>query len=53
MRLTSGVPSGYGSLWGTFRTALVRAVATTARPEDLQAIEATVKDQGGMSALLA
>ena len=36
---------------GTFRTALVGAVATAARPEDLRAIETAVKDQGGLSSL--
>ena len=38
---------------GTFWTALVKAVATVAGPEDLQAIQAAVKDQGGMSLLPA
>ena len=38
---------------GTFWTALVGAAATAARPEDLQSIEAAVKDQGGKSSLSA
>ena len=38
---------------GTFWAALVGAVAIAARPEDLQAIEAAVKDQGGVSSLPA
>ena len=36
---------------GNFWTALVGAVATAARPEDLQAIEIAVKNQGDMSSL--
>ena len=37
----------------TFWAALVGAVATTARPEDLKSIKAAVKDQGGISSLAA
>ena len=38
---------------GTFLAARVGAVATAARPEALQSIEAAVKDQGGDSSLSA
>ena len=38
---------------GTLWAALVGAVATAARPEDLQAFEAAGKDQGGVSSLPA
>ena len=38
---------------GTVWTVLVGAVATAALPEDLQSIEAAVKDQGGISSLPA